>query len=142
MSQAYSSCYIYMFHQVMFNKFSDQKMAGTIDKPGELTNGDANLSDKLMFGLWTQMVITLKEAEGGKPRSNTSTCGLLMTSIGGQDITKIEENAYDVINSIGMQIGTKENMNNNITPALNNLPGYIDTGLSENGINYSNYMND
>jgi hypothetical protein len=136
MAQVYSTCYIYIFHSVMHKKFSEPQMIN------KLTSGEANLSDKLMFGLWTQMVTTLKEAEGNKSRNDDLTCNnSIMQGIIGQDINNIETNAYYLIDAIASAdtVLYNPNMNDNVKPSENNLPGYIDTGLIDlDGINYSN----
>ena len=138
LSKVYSTCFIYMFHDVMHKKFSDP---GMVDK---LTNGDANLSDKLVFGLWTQMINTLKTSEGKigiNNRSDDMLCNNIMPLIGGSDISNLENNSYTLIDEIGRKIKEtgNPNINANVEPSLTNLPGYIDTGLREGGINYSNY---
>ena len=142
LSKVYSTCFIYMFHDVMHKKFSDPDM---VDK---LTNGYANLSDKLVFGLWTQMINTLKTAEGKigiNNRSDDMLCNNIMPLIGGiiggSDISNLENNSYTLIDEIGSKIKQTGNPNINVNddPSLTNLPGYIDTGLREGGINYSNY---
>jgi hypothetical protein len=96
----------------------------------------SNLSDKIVFGLWTQMVITLKDAEeqSGRNRENDTLCKTALASIGGGDINNLETNAYTFIN----ELGNNMQLNNNLDPATTNLPGIIDTGLRVNGINDSN----
>ena len=135
-AKAYSSCFIYMFHDVMLKKFSDPNMVK------KLSNDESNLGEKLVFGLWTQMVNTLKESEGGKARNTNLLCNSVnMAAIGVQDINNIETNAYTLIDQIGEERVLNNNNNieiSNIKPALNNLPGYIDAGLIEEGVNYSN----
>lgn len=140
-AKTYSKCFIYIFHDIMLKKFSSDEM---IDK---LTNNvNANLGDKIVFGLWSQMVTTLKTAEknvGIQNRSDDMICSNILPFVGVQDITNLEDNAYALIDDIGSKLQDNVNMRKSFfQPSVNNLPGYINTGLRdvEDGINYSNYV--
>ena len=139
-AQIYSQCFIYIFHDIMINKFSGKDMFN------KLTNDKPNLSDKLVFGFWAQMINTLKisESNAGKgDRGDDMLCSNALPLIGVQDISSLESNAYTLIDSIAYEIGNKnQNMvQHSVGATFNNFPGFIDTGLREkDGINYSNYV--
>ena len=140
MAQIYSKCFIYIFHDVMINKFSEKEMFEKLT-----SNTQPNLSDKFVFGLWSQMINTLKVAEskvGINDRNDDMLCSSALPLIGVQKISELEKNAYTLIDSIGKEIADNNlkmaQTSNN--PTLSNFPGYIDTGLREaDGVNYSNY---
>jgi hypothetical protein len=131
LGEVYSHCFIYILHDVMTDHFASKQMVNKIT-----SDKYSNLSDKIVFGLWTQMVITLKDAEKqtGRNRENDTLCKTALASIGGGDINNLETNAYTFIN----ELGNNMQLNNNLDPATTNLPGIIDTGLRVNGINDSN----
>ena len=139
-AQIYSKCFIYIFHDVMINKFNENDMLKKLT-----SNDQPNLSEKLVFGLWSQMIntLTLSESKAGIDRKSDILCSKSLPFIGVQDINKLEDNARSTINGVAKTIGDN-NLNmvqySTSPPTLSNFPGYIDTGLREtDGVNYSNY---
>jgi hypothetical protein len=129
LAQYYSKCFIYIFHDVMIKKFSQDDV---IDK---LTSNKSNLGDKIVFSMWTQMINTLKGAESNSGIDDRDECNKAASMIGISDLDNLEKNAHTLINIIGSRLANNPNMNGNAIPAENNLPGHIDTGLREDGAN-------
>ena len=124
----------------MINKFNENDMLKKLT-----SNVQPNLSEKLVFGLWSQMIntLTLSESKAGIDRKSDILCSKALPFIGVQDINKLEDNARSTINGVAKTIGDN-NLNmvqySTSPPTLSNFPGYIDTGLREaDGVNYSNY---
>lgn len=129
-AQYYSKCFIYIFHDIMIKKFSDEKMLTKLTSKTQ-----PNLGDKIVFSMWSQLINTLQVAENKYGINDRSECKKPVSMIGVSDIDNLEKSARSLINLVGSRVVDNPNMNGNVSPAENNLPGYIDTGLREDGAN-------